>query len=285
MSDMGRQRPESPDPARSAKPRRSRADSPMRLVAERWAEDPPPADDPSQAHGGLFLGDPFAAGLLSRMEAQSHLRTRDRSHELPQPEVRSATALFTDLRGFSGLAENLRDHPASLLALLNEHLAEVVRAVLWNRGVVEKFVGDGILVTFGARATESDDQERALGAAMGVIAANEALNRRRADAWGFRLDVAVALATGPVAVGAVGSQECWEWGVLGDPINVASRLVGVAQPGEVLLTAGVYRGLRGHFPGRLLGPAAVRGRRSSVTVYSIQASDLLKVAAPGVQVA
>jgi adenylate cyclase len=183
--------------------------------------------------------------------------------------VREATALFTDLRHFTHLAELFANDPAALLSVVNEHLSAAVRAVARCAGVVEKFVGDGLLATFGARAEQPDHRERALAAALGVVGANEALNRRRSGAWGFRLDVGVGAAAGPVVVGRVGSAERAELGVLGDPINIAARLVARAAPGEVLLADSVYAGLAHTVRADLLGRSAVRGRDGELDIYRV----------------
>jgi class 3 adenylate cyclase len=183
--------------------------------------------------------------------------------------VREATVLFTDLRHFTHLAELFADEPASLLSVVNEHLTVVVRAVARCGGVIEKFVGDGLLATFGARSEQPDHRERAVAAALGVVGANEALNRRRSDDWGFRLEVGVGAATGPIVVGRVGSRERAELGVLGDPINVAARLVARAAPGEVLLAETVYSGLAGAVRAEMLGRSAVRGRAGELNLYRI----------------
>jgi adenylate cyclase len=183
--------------------------------------------------------------------------------------VREATALFTDLRHFTHLAELFANDPAALLSVVNEHLSVAVRAVARCAGVVEKFVGDGLLATFGARSEQADHRERALAAALGVVGANEALNRRRSSEWGFRLDVGVGAAAGPIVVGRVGSAERAELGVLGDPINIAARLVARAAPGEVLLADSVYTGLATTVRADLLGRSAVRGRDGELDVYRV----------------
>jgi class 3 adenylate cyclase len=183
--------------------------------------------------------------------------------------VRQATALFTDLRHFTHLAEAFASDPATLLSVVNEHLTVVVRAVTRCSGVVEKFVGDGLLATFGARADQPDHRERALAAALGVVGANEALNRRRSEAWGFRLEVGVGAAAGPVVVGRIGAAERAELGVLGDPINVAARLVARTAPGEVLLAETVYNELATTVCADLLGRSAVRGRDGELDIYRI----------------
>jgi adenylate cyclase len=189
--------------------------------------------------------------------------------QLATVTVRTATALFTDLRGFTRITERFADDPAGLLAIVNEHLAAVVGTIARCGGVVEKFVGDGVLATFGARADVPDHRERALSAALGVVSANEALNRLRSPEWGFRLEVGVGAAAGKLVVGRIGPPERSELGVLGDPINVAARLVAQAGAGEVLLEADVYRSLAGSVRADVLGSVAVRGRTGEVEAYRI----------------
>jgi adenylate cyclase len=183
--------------------------------------------------------------------------------------VRDATALFTDLRHFTHLAERFASDPAALLMVVNEHLTVAVRAITRCAGVVEKFVGDGLLATFGARSEQPDHRERALAAALGVVGANEALNRRRSQEWGFRLDVGVGAAAGPIVVGRIGSRERAELGVLGDPVNIAARLVARAASGEVLLAESVYAGLVGTVRADLLGRSAVRGRVGELDIFRV----------------
>jgi adenylate cyclase len=188
---------------------------------------------------------------------------------IPSPTVREASALFTDLRHFTHLTEQFADDPATLLDIVNEHLTVVVRAIARCAGVVEKFVGDGVLATFGARSDQPDHRERTLAAALGVVGANERLNRRRSADWGFRLDVGAGAASGRMVIGRVGAPERSELGVLGDPINVAARLVARAAPGEVLLADSVYQGLVGTVRADMLGRSAVRGRVGELNVYRV----------------
>src|SRR6185369_14354933 len=124
-----------------------------------------------------------------------------RSAATPGARAVTASVLFTDLRGFTGLSEHFADDPTQLLDLVNEHLGVVVQEIERYGGVVEKFVGDGVLATFGARDDVPTHRDQALAAAIAVVGANEALNRQRAAAWGFRLEVGVGLAAGTVVLG------------------------------------------------------------------------------------
>ena len=187
--------------------------------------------------------------------------------DVPMPVLCTASILFTDLRGFTRLTERYAHDPAGLLDVLNAHLKKVLRSIAICGGVVEKFVGDGVMATFGASGQQVDHVNRAMAAAIGLIGANEALNRRCAADWGFRLEVGVGLASGPVVVGAVGSPDRSELGVLGDVVNVAARLVTQAGPGEVLMTGAVYREVAAMLQSELTTQSAVRGRSGRLEIY------------------
>ena len=148
-------------------------------------------------------------------------------------------------------------------------MSAIVRAITRCGGVIEKFVGDGVLVTFGARSDVSNSAERAVAAALASVGANEALNRRRSAEWGFRLDVGVGIASGRIVLGRIGPPERAEHGVLGDAINIAARLVSRAGPGEILLSANVHRALGGKVRAELLGSQAVAGRAGADEICRI----------------
>ena len=187
--------------------------------------------------------------------------------QVPMPVLCTISILFTDLRGFTRLTERFAHDPAGLMEVLNAHLKKVLRSISICGGVVEKFVGDGVMATFGASGDQDDHVGRAMAAAIGLIGANEALNRRSAADWGFRLDVGVGIASGPVVVGAVGSADRSELGVLGDAVNVAARLVTQAGPGEVLMTGTVYRAMESMLQSELTSQSAVRGRSGRLEIY------------------
>ncbi len=186
---------------------------------------------------------------------------------IPMPVLCSASILFTDLRGFTRLTERFAHDPAGLLDVLNAHVKKVLRSIAICGGVVEKFVGDGVMATFGASGRQDDHVDRAMAAAIGLIGANEALNRHSAADWGFRLEVGVGVASGPVVIGAVGSAERSELAVLGDAVNVAARLVTHAGPGEVLMTGTVYRAVANMLQSELTNQSAVRGRSGRLEIY------------------
>jgi adenylate cyclase len=237
-------------------------------------ENPDPSGDtasrwPSQAM--LFAQD------LARMNALRKAYERlvpvpldMLSPVLPEPHERDASILFSDIRGFTTIAERLRSDPNLLLSRLNEHFRVAVRAVMRCDGTVEKFLGDGLFATFGAWSDTPDHAARALAAAIAVIGAQEALNRRRSAEWGFRLEVGVALCTGRVVVGTMGPPERCELGIIGDPVNVAARLAALAGPSEVLLSESAYQAVAGQVSADLLGTRPIRGREGAIDLYRLQ---------------
>jgi adenylate cyclase len=196
------------------------------------------------------------------------------SPALPETRVRDTSILFSDIRGFTAIAEQLSSDPDRLLSVLNEHFRVVVRAVVRCGGTVEKFLGDGLFATFGAWSDTPDHASRALAAAIAVIGAQEALNRRRAEAWGFRLEVGVALCMGRVVVGTMGPPERCELGIIGDPVNIAARLAAVAGPSEVLLSESAYQAVSGQVSADLLGVQPIRGRMGQIPLYRLQFGSL-----------
>jgi adenylate cyclase len=198
------------------------------------------------------------------------------STELPPPIVRQATAMFSDIRGFTHIAEKLIGQPTKLLEIVNEHMSVAVQAVLHCGGTIEKFVGDGVFATFGARRDMSDHAECALAAGMAIVTANEALNRRRADARGFRMDVGIGLATGELVLGVIGSDQRAELGVLGDAVNVASRLVTAAYPSDILLNQEAYQAAKNNIRPETVGRISVRGRTGPIGVYRISFNSALQ---------
>src|SRR5258708_887323 len=186
---------------------------------------------------------------------------------VPMPVLCTVSILLTDLRGFTRLTERFAHDPAGLMEVLNSHLKKVLRSISICGGVVEKFVGDGVMATFGASGDQEDHVGRAMAAAIGLIGANEALNRRSAADWGFRLDVGVGIASGPVVVGAVGSADRSELGILGDAVNVAARLVTQAGPGEALMAGTCYSEVATLLQSELTNQSAVRGRSGVLQIY------------------
>lgn len=177
-------------------------------------------------------------------------------------ERRRVTVLFADLVGFSTLAEQLDPEPLNLL--VTDTLRELGDEVERRGGSVENFAGDSLVAIFGAPQAHEDDPERAVAAA---VAIREAIARRSQSAPA-PLRVRVGVNSGLVVAGAIGDGR--QTGVLGDAVNIAARLQQAAGPGEVIVSASVWRRVRERYDAQHIGLLEVRGREQPVEAYRIE---------------
>ena len=178
---------------------------------------------------------------------------------------RQATLLFSDIRGFTTMSESLA--PEALTLLLNAYLTPMTRAVLAQRGFVDKYIGDAIMAVFGAPAPTTDHSERALSAAVAMH--QELLTLRqtlRAD-----LDCGVGLNTGEVVAGNMGSDERFDYTVIGDAVNLASRLEGLTRRYGVFCIVGPTTRAEAStgFTFRELDLVRVKGREQPVAIHEL----------------
>jgi adenylate cyclase len=166
-----------------------------------------------------------AAAELSRFfapEVAGRIRDTDVEIAPGDAEVREAAILMTDLRGFTPLAEHLS--PRAVMALLSDYQSRVVAAIAAEGGSVDKFMGDGILASFGAASPSERPAAQALRAADAILDVLEAWRHERAAASLPAPAVGLALTTGTVMFGAIGDASRLEYTVIGDPVNLAAKL-------------------------------------------------------------
>jgi len=180
---------------------------------------------------------------------------------------RTVTVLFADLAGFTTLSEQL--DPEVMQAVQNELFEELTAAVQSFGGFVDKFIGDAMLALFGAPAAHEDDPERALRAALDMIARTTRLNESSDACAGLSLELHVGINTGPVVTGGFGVGNAKSYSVTGDTVNTAQRLQSMAAPGEVLVGPLTYRLTRHAFAYESLGEVALRGKAGSVLVHRL----------------
>jgi class 3 adenylate cyclase/FixJ family two-component response regulator len=196
-------------------------------------------------------------------------KLRKEGRGIGKTETLVVTVVMSDIRGYSTIAEDA--DPTVLAHQLNEHRAEMNRAILSEGGTVMQFVGDAVMAVFGAPLPESDHARRALRAARGMHAAQTAVNARWA---GERLPpfyLGIGLSTGEVAAALLGSEERLEYSLVGDSVNLCQRLQQFALGGETVLSEPTYRALDGEVEAEALPPAQVKGRHAPVKAYRIAA--------------
>src|SRR5687768_1783202 len=182
----------------------------------------------------------------------------------PEEEARrQVTILFADVSGFTALAET-RD-AEEVGEAMNELWRRVDAVILEHGGTIDKHMGDAVMALWGASGAREDDPQRAISAALDVQRQIDGLQLA-----GRPLRVRVGINTGMVLVGRVGTRG--ETTVVGDAVNVASRLEELGAPGTILVSHDTYRHVRGVFDVREEAPAMVRGRGEPVRVYTVLAA-------------
>lgn len=175
------------------------------------------------------------------------------------------TALFADLRGFTSFSEST--DPATVMAMLNRHFGKAVPVILEHGGTVVQFVGDAVLAVFDAPTPQPDHAFRAARAALEMqqAIAEEAAGDETTPRFRIGINTGVAL------VGNVGSAEMRSFNVVGDAINVASRLETSAEPGHVVIGEGTYRLISDRVTVTELGPIELKGKAEPTFAYELVA--------------
>ncbi|MEO8605085.1 MAG: adenylate/guanylate cyclase domain-containing protein [bacterium] len=185
-------------------------------------------------------------------------------------ERREVTILFQDVRGFTSIAE--RTEPAALVSLVNRLFTEMVGAVEAQGGIIRVFTGDGVMALFGAPVGHPDDPERAVRAALDMVARLPALNRQ-IEAEGLEmLRIGIGIHTGDVVAGRIGPDQRSEYSVVGDAPNLASRIEGLTKEMRTPILISAVTAAR-------LGPSFQLGRRAVLQVkgkeYPVEVVEVL----------
>jgi class 3 adenylate cyclase/DNA-binding NarL/FixJ family response regulator len=181
-----------------------------------------------------------------------------------------ATILFSDIRGFSSLAEQLQ--PREVANLLARHLAAMAEVVLAHGGTIDKFAGDAVMAVFGVPDEQPDHAERALRCGLAMQARQAELNWESWAGGTQELGMGIGVNSGTVIAGTLGGGGRLEYTVIGDAVNVAQRLQSEAGAGEILATAATV-GLSPGVSVESVGEKLVKGRKESVEVYRVLAPE------------
>jgi adenylate cyclase len=184
-------------------------------------------------------------------------------------EARDLTVLFSDIRGFSGMAERLP--PEQLVALLNSYFDAMAAVVLDHRGLLDKYIGDAVLAVYGAPLPSADHPYDACRTGLAMVARLEAV-RQEWSAKGLpRIGIGIGIATGRMVVGNVGSQQRFDYTVIGDGVNLASRLEGVNKTyGTSILTSeSTWERVRDRVAMRELDIVQVKGKQAPTRIFEV----------------
>jgi adenylate cyclase len=183
-------------------------------------------------------------------------------------ERRPTTVLFSDIRGFTAIAEGMG--PDAIAKFLSEYFTEMVEVIFEHGGTLDKFIGDAIMALWGAPIAHTDDPDRALRAALAMQRSIGRLNERWASQGRPEIGVGIGINHGEVFAGNIGSHRRLEYTVLGDPVNIASRLCAEAGPGEVLVSEQFLRVVRDQVICDYLPELALKGKAQVTQVYRVR---------------
>jgi len=144
-------------------------------------------------------------------------------------EIREVTVMFCDIRGFTPLSQN--KDPAEVIHMLNEHMTALEKVISEHKGVVDKYIGDAIMAIFGAPKSYGTDAYNASRCALRMIQERQKLN----ETSQYKIQIGIGLATGPVLAGNMGSDDRLNYTVIGENVNLASRLCTQAGRMEVVI--------------------------------------------------
>ena len=182
-------------------------------------------------------------------------------------ERRTVTMLTSDLRGFTAFSE--RFPPEKVVKILNFYLSKMADIITVYSGTIDEFMGDGILVLFGAPTVRGDDAERAIACAISMQLAMETVNKQMKK-WGFSaLEMGIGINTGEVVVGNIGSEKRTKYGVVGNQVNLAYRIESYTTGGQILISESTFN--QAYSILNVIGQTQVqpKGARQPLIIYEV----------------
>ncbi|HYL68346.1 MAG TPA: adenylate/guanylate cyclase domain-containing protein [Candidatus Limnocylindria bacterium] len=203
---------------------------------------------------------PDVIGLIEK-DPQKYIR--------PGGEIKELTVMFTDIRGFTTISEGLT--PDELVNLLNEYLGAMTDIVFANQGTLDKYIGDAIMAFWGSPYPQEDHAVRACNCALQMVRSLEKLNSKWQAERRPPISIGIGLNTGLLNVGNMGSAKRLSWTVMGDNVNLASRLEGINKQyhTQIVISEATYRQVQDRFVCRELDKIRVKGKIQPVNIYEL----------------
>jgi adenylate cyclase len=175
------------------------------------------------------------------------------------------TMLYSDIRGFTAMADGRP--PEEVVNTLNEYFEVMVDVLFQHSGTLDKFVGDEIIGLFGAPIPIDDAAFKAVLCAKSMMDGLEEFNRTREAESQAPIKIGIGINTGKVITGAIGSTRALQYTAIGDAMNVASRLVNIAKPGEIIMSEETYRKVADRVEAEAMPPVKVKGKEKEQKIY------------------
>jgi len=190
------------------------------------------------------------------------------SRSAVEGERKQVTVMFTDVSGFTATSERL--DPEDVHALMDHAFDVILKAVHGYEGTINQFLGDGVMALFGAPIAHEDHTGRALRAALAIQQGLEPLRADVQRMHGRDFRMRIGINTGLVVVGAIGRDLRMDYTAVGDTVNLAARLLNVAQPGQIVISRHAKELCEGFFLFEDLGDFQVKGKTDPVRAYAVK---------------
>jgi adenylate cyclase len=158
---------------------------------------------------------------------------------------------------------------ADVLQMLNEYFEIMVEIAFQHEGTVDKFVGDEIMVLWGAPVVHEDDPHRAVRAALDMQLALAEFNRTRESEGQPPIQIGIGINTGELVAGYIGSTRTMSYSVIGDTVNTGARLCSAAKPGQVIISEATYREVKAEFEFAMLEPVTAKGKSKPLKIFNV----------------
>ena len=184
-------------------------------------------------------------------------------------EEKGVTVLFSDIRGFTPIAETME--PEALVALLNRYFVAMSEEILKTGGTIDKYIGDAIMAFWGAPIEDADQAEHAVQASLSMLKKLKNLNMQLVVEGRPEISIRIGLHTGRAIVGNVGSSRRFDYTVIGDTVNAASRMEGLNKDHgtQIIISDMVRNFLKDKTKWKSLGPVTVRGKSEPINIYTL----------------
>ena len=183
-------------------------------------------------------------------------------------EEREVTILFSDIRGFTSMSENMS--PENVVSTLNEYFSDMIDIVFKYNGTLDKIIGDELMIVYGAPISAKDDTQRAVTTAVEMQKQITRLNNKRKKRNDMPISAGIGINRGIVVSGNIGSRDMMDYTVIGDTVNLGARLCSAAGSGEILVSSTVWKETQKHHSYKELEPIKVKGKKNKVGVYRIE---------------
>ena len=187
-------------------------------------------------------------------------------------ETKELTFLFSDIRGFTPISEKYQKDPQGLTIVINKFLTPMTDIIMKNGGTIDKYMGDCIMAFWNAPIDTANHKELAINSALEMIDKLKELNNSNGFGKGNKLNIGIGINSGKAVVGNMGSEQRFDYSVLGDAVNLASRLEGVSKNYDATLVVGhdTYKDVSTKYNFKKLDDVQVKGKSNKVAIYTVQ---------------